>query len=94
LPRRPRTINVRDIAGAGEVDRFLMRETGISRPTAVRWRSRPDFPRRAKVLKTRAPCPSIATPVPFAVALSVIVQLAPDPDCRSVPGGMPGPATR
>jgi predicted DNA-binding transcriptional regulator AlpA len=51
VSRRPRTINVRDIAGAGEVDRYLMREAGISRPTAVRWRARPDFPRRAKVLR-------------------------------------------
>jgi predicted DNA-binding transcriptional regulator AlpA len=52
MPRAPRTIQVRNIAGPAEVDRELRHlHGGLSRMTAYRWRSSPGFPRPVKRLK-------------------------------------------
>lgn len=52
MPRPPRQIQVRNLAGPAEVDRELRRlQGGLSRMTAYRWRSSPGFPRPVKRLK-------------------------------------------
>lgn len=51
MPRAPRKIQVRHIAGPGEVERELRRLAGVSRSTAWRWRSSAGFPRPAKRLR-------------------------------------------
>jgi predicted DNA-binding transcriptional regulator AlpA len=52
MPQKARTIEVRLIGAAGDVDRELRRLAGITRATSHRWRSRPDFPKPVKKTKT------------------------------------------
>lgn len=51
MPRRPRTIEVRNIAAAGDIDRYLRRVAGVSRATSHRWRNRRGFPKPVKRTK-------------------------------------------
>lgn len=55
MPRKPRTIQVRHLAGPGEVLSELRRLAGVSRMTAYRWRKSEGvhvpFPRPVKKLR-------------------------------------------
>jgi predicted DNA-binding transcriptional regulator AlpA len=49
MPRAPRTIEARNIAGVAEV---LKECGGIPRSTLIRWREKNEFPRPVKRLKS------------------------------------------
>lgn len=51
MPRAPRKINVRDIAGPGELQRELRKLAGVSPMTVWRWRNTAGFPRPVRKLK-------------------------------------------